>query len=118
MDAELYLQSLDEESRAAIEKLEAFFAEFEPLIENFIENFLEAVRELWEKIRAAFWEAFKWILPRLRQMYEDLQRAEAYTRLRAWHVPHWIAAPIGAYWPRRWLPHRLSYLFDKIAQKS
>lgn len=114
MDTDLYLQSLDEESRAALEKLAAVFVELEPLVENF----LEAIREFWEKIRAACVEALAVILPTLTKIYEDLQRAEVYTRLRAWHVPHWIALPVSAYWPRRWLPDRLSYLFDKIAQKS
>lgn len=114
METELYLQTLSDKDRDAFTQLAAVFAELEPLVENF----LEAVRELWERIRAALREALAPILEAAARLYEDLQRAEVYTRLRAWHVPHWLAAPVSRYWPRRWLPDRLSYLFDKIEQKS
>lgn len=114
MDTELYLQTLDEEERAAFEKIAAALAELKPLVENF----LEAVREAWELIRAALSRALADILPHLTEIYEDLQRHEVYARLRAWHVPPWLAARVSAYWPRRWLPHRLSYLFDNVEQKD
>ena len=119
--SQIEFYTLDEINTRFIARLESIQDAVQPIIEALIEaaeNILEAIRQCWQEFCRRMHAILAPYLVRVDFIYEELQRTSFYIRLNKWHLPHWLAAPVSRYWPRRFLPSHPFELFDKVEQKS